>query len=73
MVLYSLTENGDFMNVRSSSTLANVKVNTVLQKAIRDEVDKNIKTNVKNTVIKYVSVFVIISDVLSVRHSKHRI
>ncbi|AXC71205.1 hypothetical protein DOE59_06095 [Salmonella enterica subsp. diarizonae serovar 48:i:z] len=61
------------MNARSSLPLANVKINTALQKAIKDEVDKNIKTNVKNTVIKYVSVFAIISNVLSVGHSKHRI
>ncbi|EAA2980390.1 hypothetical protein DNY73_01775 [Salmonella enterica subsp. diarizonae] len=61
------------MNARSSSTLANVKVNTALKKAIKNEVDKNIKTNVKNTVIKYVSAFAIISNVLSVGHSKHRI
>lgn len=35
------------MNARSSSALANVKVNTALQKVIKNEVDKNIKTNVK--------------------------
>ena len=69
-VAYSQVENDGLIEARSFSVLANSKVDSVLQRAIKEGVDKSIASNVKGNILKYASIYASLSNILPIKFKK---
>ena len=69
-VSYSQVENDGLIEARGFSALANSKVDSGLQKAIKEGVDKSIADNAKNNILKYASIYASISNMLPIKFKR---
>lgn len=69
-VAYSQVENDGLIEARGFSVLANSKVDSVLQRAIKEGVDKSIASKVKGNIFKYASIYASLSDILPLKFKK---
>ncbi|MBX4507762.1 transcriptional regulator [Klebsiella oxytoca] len=69
-VSYSQVENDGLIEARGFSALANSKVDSGLQKAIKEGVDKSIADNTKNNILKYASIYASMSNMLPIKFKR---
>lgn len=69
-VSYSQVEDDGLLEARTFSSLADSKIDFILQKAIGEAINNNLTNNVKSTVLKYASIYAGIADLLPIKFKR---